>query len=780
MAIKSLRSRLILLLVGLLALVLLAVFVAVYTSTSLSAERQATRQLELGARVFRSVLDARARELTTATQILAADFGFRQAVASGDLPTIASALDNQARRIGADQALFFDAAGELRIASAPGRDGQAQIQAVASLSPEALIAVIDQQPYLLVDAVLRAPLPVGEVAMAFRLDQALADELRELTGLDIRFVSSHNGQVQDALSTLPAAQQWPAGPVQNKQTLNLDGERYQLVQLTLLEQAPYAVQVQLISPLRDLLASFTALKRELLLITLAALLASSLLAVWLAGSLARPVATLADAARRIGRGDYQFRVWLKRRRADELGMLADSIDLMREGIAEREQQLAHNALHDPLTGLPNLAMVRERLQSAVAGGQSGVLALCNLDELAQLVKAHGQDLVDSLICQSAERLNAALPPRSLLAWQPGSGFVLLLEGRALNYAVLVVDQLLELLADKLQIEQVKLRPQWLAGLVEWPRQGSGVTELLRQASMALADAEPGDHRVAVYQAQRDEAYQRRLQLARDIPYAPRHNELSVVYQPKLALASGQVPQVEALMRWHHQRLGPIRPDEFILLAEQTGSIALLTQWVLDAVLTQVREWLSRGIELQVAMNISALDLEDPGFPELVEQALARHQVAPRYLSLEVTESALMREPERSLASLHRLRDSGISLAVDDYGTGYSSLAMIKSLPVQYLKIDKSFVLQLTEGSDDAVIVRSTIELAHNMGLAVIAEGIESEQSLHWLQQRGCDYAQGYFVSRPVAADVLEVWLGEAQARFAYLAGGEAGATPSPA
>ncbi|MGI3131144.1 putative bifunctional diguanylate cyclase/phosphodiesterase [Halopseudomonas pachastrellae] len=771
MAIKSLRSRLILLLVGLLALVLLAVFVAVYTSTSLSAERQASRQLELGARVFRSVLDARARELTTATQILAADFGFRQAVASGDLPTISSALDNQARRIGADLAMFFDAEGALRIASSPNDDGQVSIQAIAELSPQALVAVIDQQPYLLVDAVLRAPLPVGEVAMAFRLDQTLADELRELTGLDIRFVSSQDGKVVHSLSTLPALQGGPVEQSSGNQTLSLGGERYQSVQLTLLQQTPYAVQVQLVSPLRDLLASFTALKRELLLITLVALLASSLLAVWLAGSLARPVATLAEAARRIGRGDYQFRVWLKRRRADELGMLADSIDLMREGIAEREQQLAHNALHDPLTGLPNLGMVRERLQSAIAGGQSGVLVQCNLDELPQLVKAHGQDLVDNLVCQSAERLMAAQPPGSLLAWQPGSGFVLLLDGRGLNDAVLVVDRLLTLLADKLQIEQHKLRPQWLAGLVEWPRQGSNVTELLRQASMALADAEPGDHRIAVYQAQRDEAYQRRLQLARDIAYAPRHQELSVVYQPKLALANGQVPQVEALMRWQHQGLGPIRPDEFIVLAEQTGSIALLTQWVLDAVLTQVRDWLSRGIELQVAMNISALDLEDPAFPERVERALAEHQVAPRYLSLEVTESALMREPERSLASLQRLRDSGISLAVDDYGTGYSSLAMLKSLPVQYLKIDKSFVLQLTEGSDDAVIVRSTIELAHNMGLAVIAEGIETEESLRWLQQRGCDYAQGYFVSRPVAAEVLETWLSEASSRFAYLAEG---------
>lgn len=232
----------------------------------------------------------------------------------------------------------------------------------------------------------------------------------------------------------------------------------------------------------------------------------------------------------------------------------------------------------------------------------------------------------------------------------------------------------------------------------------------------------------------------------------------MVYQPKLDLASGEVRQVEALMRWHHSELGFIAPDEFILLAEQTGSIHTLTQWILTAIASQMRIWADKGIELQVAMNISALDLDDERFPEQVAAVLQSHDLNPKKLALEVTESALMSNPERSLRSLGRLRDMGISLAVDDYGTGYSSLAMLKSLPVQDLKIDKSFVLHLAEGSDDAVIVKSTIELAHNMGLKVIAEGVENAVSLAWLRALGCDTAQGYFISRPIAALDLEDWL----------------------
>lgn len=761
MRIRSLRTRLIVTSVGLLALVLGAVFLAVYTSTDFSAQRQAQRQLEVGSAVFSNLLEARARELTNATQILVADFGFRQAVATGDIPTIRSALANQVRRINADQAMFFDAEGELRTSTVTKQgDGRIELEAVQSFSEQAFIAVIDHQPYLLVEAVVRAPVPVGQVAMMFSLDSTLARELQKLTGLEIRFVSSRDDEVMSAFSTSPYAQH---DMDLQEGTRMLEGEGYLTTLIHLLDQPPYSVSAQLASPLSEALASFDDLKRELLIITLIALLASSLLAVRLSGSLARPVTLLADAANRIGRGDYTDKVSLAR--DDELGLLADSINRMRSGIAEREQLLAHNAMHDPLTGLPNVSVVRERLRVALSGGHEGVLAQCNLSSAELMAKARGQDFMDTLVRQSVAQLEGHLPVDSLLAWQPGVGFLLLLEQRQLDEAVVVIDNMLARLSDKMQVEDIKLSSQWLAGVVGWPLHGSDPHDLLRQASIALADAAPGPERIAVYQAHRDQAYQRRIRLARDLRHAPQYKELTAVFQPKLDLASGEVRQVEALMRWNHTELGSISPDEFIILAEQTGSIGMLTQWMMAAVVLQLRNWIDRGIHLQVAMNISARDLDDAEFPQRIERLLQAQQISPDYLALEVTESAVMKDPERNLSSLLKLRELGIELAVDDYGTGYSSLATLKSLPVQDLKIDKSFVLQLAEGGDDAVIVKSTIELAHNMGLKVIAEGIENIQSLNWLKERHCDVAQGYFISRPLAVADLERWLEDTRGSF---------------
>ena len=761
MRMRYLRTRLILTSVGLLALVLGAVFLVVYTATDVSAKRQAQQHLQVGSNVFSNLLEARARELTSATEILVADFGFRQAVATGDLPTIRSALLNQVRRIGADQAMLFDAQGVMRIASV--KDGIAapvDVQALQRFSDQAMIAIIDDRPYLPVEAVVRAPVTLGQVAMAFSLDEALAHELQKLTGLEIRFVSSHDDAVMSSYSTMTSSvlemDAESGGQMQ-------ESEGYLTTVIALLDQADYRVSAQLASPMAETLASFDLLKRELLIITLIALLASSLLAVHLSGSLARPVALLAEAATRIGRGDYTGQVRLERN--DELGLLAERIDAMRSGIAEREDLIMHNALHDPLTGLPNIGVVRSQLDDAIASGAGGVLAQCNLLTADLLLKARGQEFLDALIRQSVASVEGVLPPNALLAWQPGSGFLLLLKGYELEEAVVLIDGLLARLGEKMQVQDIKLSSQWLAGLVAWPLHGRDPQELLRQVSIALNDAAPGADRIAVYQAQRDQAYQRRIRLARDLRYAPQYRELSVVFQPKLDLASGEVRQVEALMRWKHSELGVIGPDEFITLAEQTGSIGMLTQWMMAAVLSQLRSWIDRGIHLQVAMNISARDLDDPAFPQRMERMLRAQQISPDYLSLEVTESAVMRDPQRSLDSLLALRELGIALAVDDYGTGYSSLATLKSLPVQDLKIDKSFVLQLADNSDDAVIVKSTIELAHNMGLKVIAEGIENARSLSWLKERHCDVAQGYFISRPLPAADLERWMAETRGTF---------------
>lgn len=766
MRIERLRTRLILLLVGLLALVLGAVFVAVYSATDSSAERQARQQLQVGANVFSRLLELRAQELAGATEVLAADFGFREAVASGDLPTIRSALLNQARRIGADEALFFDADGNIQVSSRMEVSGsQVELSALQPLSANALVALIDEQPFLLVDAVVMAPLAVGQVAMAFRLTRELAEEMRSLTGLEVSFITSQGDEVLDRVGTLPMGDAITALETPESAIVNVGGEVYLATRITLLQQDGLRVKAQLLSPLADALAIFDLLKRELLLITLIALGVSSFAAYVMAGSLSRPVSLLADAARRIGQGDYASMVTLKR--SDELGRLADSIDTMREDIAERERQIAHNAFHDPLTGLGNLAKTRELLVDSLSAGRSGALVAFYLSGAEDLIKARGQSFYSRTVVASADRIRTRVPTNSLLAYHPGQGFLLVLNNVETDQAVITTDRLITLLSERMDNDGVKLNLEWLAGVVAWPHHSKDADELLRQVAIAAADAHPGPMRISVYQAKRDQDYMRRLRLIRDIHFAAQMRELSVVYQPKLDLASGEVRQVEALMRWHHSELGFIGPDEFILLAEQTGSIHKLTQWILGAIATQMRNWADQGLELGVAMNISALDLDDESFADQVAAVLHSYGIDPARLAFEVTESALMVNPERSLRSLHRLREMGISLAVDDYGTGYSSLAMLKSLPVQDLKIDKSFVLNLAEGSEDAVIVRSTIELAHNMGLKVIAEGVENAVSLEWLRALGCDTAQGYYISRPISALDLEVWLEKNRHRYKH-------------
>ncbi|MDX1300386.1 MAG: EAL domain-containing protein, partial [Pseudomonas sp.] len=285
-------------------------------------------------------------------------------------------------------------------------------------------------------------------------------------------------------------------------------------------------------------------------------------------------------------------------------------------------------------------------------------------------------------------------------------------------------------------------------------------ELLRRATIAMQDAASMASHLQVYQRGRDDAQQRQIRLIRDLRHAPDKAELQLHYQPKLNIADSQVRQAEALLRWQHPELGMVSPGEFIPLAERTGSIKLLTAWVIEEVMRQLREWAGRGLRVQVSLNISTEDLIDPQLPERVRALLVEYQVPAEQLVFEITESGVMLNPELALQVLHGLRECGISLSVDDFGTGYSSLAQLKRMPVQELKIDQSFIRDLDDDSEDSVIVRSTIEMSHSLGLKVVAEGVEFERSLQLLARWGCDTAQGYLVSRPLAAPAFEVWMAQ--------------------
>ena len=296
------------------------------------------------------------------------------------------------------------------------------------------------------------------------------------------------------------------------------------------------------------------------------------------------------------------------------------------------------------------------------------------------------------------------------------------------------------------------------GIALSPDHGHDADTLLRRADVAMYVAKRGNAGYAVYTADQDQHSPMRLAMVSELRRAIDQNELSLYFQPKVSLAAGSVTCAEALVRWQHPRHGLLGPDLFVPIAEQTGLIRPLTRWVLDAALRQCSRWRHQGLDLAVAVNMSMRNLHDPEVVDTIRHLLTRWGIPPARLVVEITESSLMADADRAMDVLGRMRGMGVGISIDDFGTGYSSLAYLKRLPVDELKIDKSFVAHIASDNSDAAIVRSTIGLAHDLGLAVVAEGIEDEATLDYLTGLGCDVAQGYFISRPLPVSAFSDWL----------------------
>jgi len=405
----------------------------------------------------------------------------------------------------------------------------------------------------------------------------------------------------------------------------------------------------------------------------------------------------------------------------------------------------------------------ERLGSAITARRSVVLIYLGIENYRLISESSGPQGLELIMLKTTHVLIEALPESSTAARITGNEFLLLLENTQVDAGVAMADHLYGVLSQPLNIDGHDVQLDVCMGISVYPTHGQTAEELMARAAIARSDAAALTGYLQVYQQDRDLAHQRQIQLIRDLRHAASDGELFIQYQPKLDLRSGHVSQAEALLRWQHPVFGVVSPAEFIPLAERSGSMKLLTDWVIEASIRQLAEWNRRGLHLQLSINISADDLRGDGLAPQVQALLAQYQVAAQQLTFEITESAVMHDPEHSLAVLRGLRDCGISLSVDDFGTGYSSLAHLKRLPVQELKIDQSFVRNLDEASEDAVIVRSTIEMSHNLGLKVVAEGVEYPHSLDLLKRWQCDTAQGYLISRPLDAAAFESWLNELRA-----------------
>jgi diguanylate cyclase (GGDEF)-like protein/PAS domain S-box-containing protein len=450
----------------------------------------------------------------------------------------------------------------------------------------------------------------------------------------------------------------------------------------------------------------------------------------------------------------------------QLLLQAQDISKRREAersLAEAQQQLRHRAGHDALTELANRAQLQERLQEIIRGADAHAsLLVLNLDHFKEVNDSFGHVAGDELLKQLGPRIQACLRREDLVGRLGGDEFGVILAGADPAIAGKVAEKLSASLEQPFTVEGQALAVEASIGIASYPEHANTAEVLMRRADIALHVAKRTPGTAAIFSADYEEEGASHLTLMADLRAAIQDNSLSVHYQPLVDLKSGLVVRFEALLRWKHPVRGMVPPDQFIPFAEQTGVIQPLTDWVLKSVLNQTQQWHQAGHDLGVAVNISMRNLLDPGLPErlalLLDEIPAKSRGGLQLLSLEITEGVLMADPERAVERLSRLRGLGVRLSIDDFGTGYSSLAYLSRLPVNEMKIDRSFIMGIADDSSKAAIVRAALDLGHNLRLEVVAEGVEDKRTWDLLFALGCDTAQGYYMARPMPAEAVLPWL----------------------
>jgi diguanylate cyclase (GGDEF)-like protein len=746
----ALRTRIAVTFLLLLAAVLAAALGAVSATNHVNAEREVQRQLDVGSSVFSRLLESNRRQLTQAAQAVAADYGFREAVATRDTDTLVSVLENSGKRIGAAMVVLTSLNGEVIAASglhvkagAPFPLSNEQRSSMAGDNATSLI-LDSGRIYQLVTVSVRSPLPVAWIAMGFELDDKAARELADITGLAVTLSVNSGGHWTDIVSTVPVGTVRQSDVVSRRIEMSKWGN---------------AEVVAILSrSLADARAPFERLTNVLFLIAAVSLIASALAAFWLARNITRPLQDLTQAVDQIRAGTYG--VPLNVQRGDELGVLAEGLQLMQTAVQSRDQSIRRLAYEDSLTGLMNRTAFGAALDQALAqaGGAPIAVAVINLDRFRRINEHLGYSVGDAVLTKMAARLAAVPSVKSAVARLAADQFAAFTRLRDAAGLQAWGTSLVMALADPVFVEAQPIDITATLGLALTADGAGSTDELMRCADLALEHARREKRALAVYEEALKPAARDQLSLLGELRHAVEHDELRLFFQPKIELKTGRVTGAEVLLRWQHPTRGLLSPAEFIPFAEQTGFIRRLTRWTLDHAIEQGAEWRRAGKALGLAVNISADDIGDARLDSRVAAMLTRHQLPPALLTLELTESGFIEDFTRALRMLEAIAALGVSLSIDDFGTGYSSLSHLARMPVHEVKIDRSFVQGLESDPEFAPVVRSAIDMGHSLGLKVVAEGIETEESAVQLRGFGCDIAQGYWYAKPMPLAAFESWL----------------------
>lgn len=741
------------------------VFLSIYTSVTDNVRAQIQGQLVSSGQIIDRLIQDRAAVFGARAVDISKEFGFRQAVATQDAATITSALLNQSARVNADAAFVIDLDDQLVASVGAPPVAEQAIMLPTELKVAAtdggfstVFVTLDERIFEIVLAPIVAPVTIGWVGLALELDREALLSFKELAPIDLEIaLLSHIGDVHHAAAATSDADtlsRFLLGHYMNESESDFSsvfgGQDYMFRRISLEHSFTEITPIELLiyysvdaglTPFQSLVVALVSiLSVGLVLLFLGSLVVSR--------GITRPLRMLAHAAQKISAGDYQEVT--APAKDEEIYRLTGSFNQMITAVRDREERITYQACHDSDSGLPNRIFFEEKITPKIMDGVPFSLAVVEIQKLADLRAVLTHERISDLIRGVAHRLNSV--NISYLAQLSIDTFVFAhFEDHNTNTSSSII---INSFAEPMPVDGIMVDLRVCIGMTKFPADGKDLTTLLRNANSALDNARSSERGYGWYDAEHDSVQKDRLSMMSDLREGLENGEVQFHYQPKLDMASGKITSVEALVRWFSSTRGFVPPDDFISLAEKTGDIRKLTDWALKTAVQQIADWQENGISLVVAVNLSTNDLMNIDLPKQILDLLNRHSVPAKLLKLEVTESAVMNDMSRALDVMNMLSAMGLKLSIDDYGTGYSSLSYIKSLPVGEIKIDKSFVLKLVEDDEDKILVRSTIELAHNLGLEVTAEGVENEDSVDLLRQYGCDTLQGYHICRPIpGADI---------------------------
>ncbi len=792
---KSLQSRITVLFLTLILVVQIIGFFAIWFSINKNARHAITEQLEVGEKVLRNVIMQRGESLTLSARILANDYGFRQAIASNDYETIQSALENNSARIESNISMLYSPEGIRQVISGniPSNMSDAPILKLIESSQVGgdafKLTIFNGVPYLLVAVPVKAPLTIAWIVTGFRIDDAWAHDINAVSHLEVSFITkaelSKEGMKGDisewilSSSTLNKnfaktiinniPQQW-SGQNSGQSSLRakildievaLNDLNYSTRYVELINEKNQVLIAVLQRSISEALAPFLTLQLNLLVLTILGALIFTAGSIFTSRRVTKPLITLVKSAELLGKGDYS--VSIQSDSTDEIGDLGRTFNRMRDAIAERERKISKLAYWDELTQLPNRAFFTEQLvvfsENYHSHQSTFSMLMMDLNRFKHVNDVLGHSAADKLLTGVADRLkNSCKSENDIVARLGGDEFGIILANTSTETALDIARRLQSALETPIALNDTFVDLSAGVGIANYPEHTKDIEELLSRAEIAMYAAKNSPGGVCVYHSDLDGTNEENLSLISEIKLAVEQNQLSLFVQPKIDFLTGKVLAVEALVRWDHPERGLLYPDMFIPFAEQTGHISKISHWMLSEASRYAALWKKEGLNITLAVNLSARDLIDTELPNKLKEILIKHELSADSLSLEITESSIMDDPERALETVERIAKMGISLSIDDFGTGYSSLAYLKRLPVNELKIDKSFVMNLEHDHNDATIVKSTIELGHNLGLKVVAEGIENKRSWDILKSMGCDYGQGYLMSKPMNANQMIEWI----------------------